>query len=178
MTADEFIAWSLDQTEGAHYELLGGQVYSMAPERMAHNLTKAEVYVRLRDAVSKAGLNCQVLTDGMTVRVDAETVYEPDAAVRCGDRLAGDRISYDDPVIVVEIPSPASEAIDSTAKLIDYFRLISVRHYLVVRTDRPVLVHHERSADGQIQTRILASGELRLNPPGIVLDVASLFPPQ
>jgi Uma2 family endonuclease len=33
MTADEFIAWAMEQPEGEHYELVAGEVVSMAPER-------------------------------------------------------------------------------------------------------------------------------------------------
>ena len=35
MTADEFIAWAMEQTDGVHYELVGGEVVGMAPERLA-----------------------------------------------------------------------------------------------------------------------------------------------
>lgn len=36
MTADEFIAWAMEQSEGQHYELVAGEVVSMAPERAVH----------------------------------------------------------------------------------------------------------------------------------------------
>ncbi len=33
MNADEFIEWAMTRPEGEHYELCGGEVVGMAPER-------------------------------------------------------------------------------------------------------------------------------------------------
>ena len=64
----------------------------------------------------------------------------------------------------------------NTQKLGDYFRVPSVRHYLIVNTSRRTVVHHERIADGSVQTRIVTGGTLDLQPPGLTLEVAELFP--
>ena len=112
----------------------------------------------------------------MAIRIDDRTVYEPDAAIRCGDTLSDDAVFYDDPVLVVEIQSPSTSNVDANNKLANYFRLPSVQHYLILRVRQPMVIHHQRGRDGTIQTRILASGELRMDPPGITVDVASLFP--
>ena len=176
MTADEFIAWSMAQPKGQRYELSNGEVFGMAPERWYHTRVKGRIFRRFEEAVDLAGLRCEVASDGMAVRIDADTVYEPDAAIRCGEPLSTETVVYDDPMVVVEVLSPSSRAVDGGIKLSDYFRLTSVCHYLIIRTDRRLIVHHERGADGIIQTQIVASGQLRLAPPGITLDVASLFP--
>lgn len=57
----------------------------------------------------------------------------------------------------------------------DYFRLPSIRHYLIVRTEDKTIIHHARNADGTILTRIVQGGPIELAPPGIVLT--DLFPP-
>ena len=176
MTAEEFVAWSMDLPDGQRYELTNGEIVAMASERSRHARVKGRVFRRLEEAVEKTSLRCVVYPDGMAVRIDDHTVYEPDAAVRCGEPMPGDQVLYDDPVIVVEVLSPSTMGADAGDKFDDYFRLPSIRHYLIVRTNRPVVVHHERLGDGTIQSRILASGELRLEPPGLSIDVASLFP--
>ncbi len=174
MTSDEFIAWSMEQPEGQHYELAAGEVIAMAPERSGHALAKANVWRRLNDAVEASGLPCDVYPDGMTVTIDANTVYEPDVLVRCGSRVPDDTVRLHDPVIVVEVLSPATRSRDSGAKLIDYFRLPSVRHYLITGTEDRAVIHHARNADGTILTRIVRDGTLSLDPPG--LTVSGLFP--
>ncbi len=176
LTAEQFATWAEKQPEGQRYELADGEIVAMAPERAQHALVKAEIFYRFRQAVERHGVSCTVFTDGMAVRIDAHTVFEPDVALRCGRPLPGAVVVYDDPMVIVEVTSPSTASIDSGSKLEGYFRLASLRHYLIVGTSRPTVIHHERLADGTIQTRILASGELRLDPPGLALDVASLFP--
>ncbi|WP_428488988.1 Uma2 family endonuclease [Rhodopila sp.] len=175
MTSDEFVAWAMRQPEGHRFELVAGQVVAMAPERSAHALTKFHIARRLADAVDQSGLPCQVYPDGMAVTIDAATTYEPDALVRCGPIPPADAIKLDDPVIVVEVLSPSTRARDAGAKLVDYFRLPSVHHYLIVRTEDRAIVHHARNLDGTILTRIVHDGDLHLDPPG--LTVTGLFPP-
>ncbi len=175
MTAEEYVAWAMAQPEGCRYELDDGAVVAMASERLRHALINGAVYRRLVEAAGREAPTCTVFPDGMAIRIDGSTVYEPDAAVRCGEALSDDTVLYDDPVIVVEIQSPATSNVDANSKLANYFRLPSVAHYLILRAKQPMVIHHQRRSDGVIQTRILASGELRLDPPGITLDVASLF---
>lgn len=102
----------------------------MAAERVRHALCKAAVYVALRDAIGKAKLQCTVFPDGMTVRIDEHTAYEPDAAVQCGAKVDLESVMLETPVIVVEVLSPSTGSVDRSAKLVDYFRLESVRHFL------------------------------------------------
>lgn len=176
MTAGAFLQWAMAQPEGVRHELENGEVIAMAPERARHAVTKGATFRALADAIAKAGRPCQVFPDGMAVRIDAATVYEPDAAVRCGDPLDGDALVYDDPVIVVEVLSPSTAMRDESYKLIGYFRLPSVQHYLLVNPESGSVVHHARQRDGTILTRILSGGDLVLDPPGIQVPVAGLFP--
>ena len=175
MTSDRFIAWAMDQPQG-RYELVAGEIVAMAPERSIHSITKGRVYRRLAEAVEAASLRCTVYPDGMAVEVDANTVYEPDAMVRCGEELGDDALIVIDPIIVIEILSPSTSAVDTGNKLTDYFRLASVRHYLLIRADKRVIVHHERDEAGTITTRIVHDGAVRLDPPGI--DLADIFEPE
>jgi Uma2 family endonuclease len=149
----------------------------MAPERAAHNLVKMRAWRALDAAVRAAGLPCQAFGDGMTVEIGEEYDYEPDAVVNCGDRLSGDAVAAPNPVIVVEVLSPSTQSTDTGAKLADYFRVPSVRHYLILRTRDRRVIHHRRGDDGEsIETRVLADGAIRLDPPGIEVAVADFYP--
>jgi Uma2 family endonuclease len=77
-----------------------------------------------------------------------------------------------DPLIVVEVVSPSSVSRDSGSKLEGYFRLASVRHYLIVTTRDRAVIHHQRDDAGGI-TCIIRDGPIRLDPPGI--ELAGLF---
>ena len=177
MTAEDFIAWSIDQpAKGKRFELANGEVVAMASERSRHASVKFRVARRLEEAVEAADLQCTVYPDGMAIRIDPYTVYEPDAAIRCGEELADDALIYEDPVVVVEVLSPSTAGVDTGGKFEGYFKLPTLSHYLIVRPRPASVIHHARLADGTIQTRIMASGLLQLSPPGITVDVAALFP--
>ena len=176
MTADEFLDWAMAQPDGARYELVAGEVVAMAPERASHGRAKVAVLDSLRAAVAAAGLPCEAFIEGMAVRVDDTTVYEPDVLLRCGLPVADDCVEIGDPVIVVEVLSPSSRQKDTGGKLDDYFRLPSVRHYLIVKTANRTVIHHRRDDAGELQTRILRDRTIELQPPGLSVEVASLFP--
>jgi Uma2 family endonuclease len=171
MTADEFIAWAMEQPETEHYELIDGEIVAMAPERLSHVRMKGRIFRRLAGAIEAAGLPCEALPDGMAVQVDETTAYEPDAQVRCGPSLDPDAVKIFDPMIVVDVLSPSTQGVDSGNKLVDYFRVPSIRHYLIVRASDGRTIHHWRGADGEINTRIHAGGPITLDPPGIEFDL-------
>lgn len=174
MTVEQFIDWAMAQPRGK-FELYGGRVVQMSPERVEHIEVKGDVFVALRAAVREAHANCHVLTDGATLKIDDRTAYKPDALVYCGEKLPRGTIIVPEPVIVVEVTSPTSEARDAGAKLAGYFRLKSLVHYLIVDPDDRLVVHHLRGEDGVITTRVIENGEILLDPPGLRLPLADLF---
>lgn len=174
MKVPEFLAWAAAQPRG-RYELVQGEVVAMAPERARHNLAKAAVYRALSDAVARAGLSCTVFTDGMTVVIDNEHSREPDAAVQCGVATDLDSMILQAPLIVVEVVSPSSERDDTGDKLIEYFSVPSIRHYLIVNPAKGVVIHHARNEAGDISTRIANAGDVNMEPPGLSVPVRQLL---
>jgi len=174
MSRDEYRRWAEQQPTG-RFERIDGVVVAMAPERASHADRKALVWLALRQAVAGAGLNCHVYPDGMTIELD-DSDFEPDAILHCGEALPGDAIAVPDPLVVVEVLSPSTRGDDLTRKLVAYFRVPSVRHYLIFWADQPQVLHHRRQDDGPgIETRVLTSGEIRLDPPGVTITVESVY---
>jgi Uma2 family endonuclease len=175
MSREEYRTWAEQQPNG-RYERINGIVVArdgagpMAPERAHHNRRKFRAALAFDAAIKAAGLPCEVFTDGMTVEV-GDSDYEPDAVVRCGEKLAGDMIAVPDPLIIVEVLSPSTSSADRAWKLQEYFRLPSLRHYLIIWADKPQIAHHERGEDGKIETRTVIGVEVRLDPPGITITV-------
>jgi Uma2 family endonuclease len=173
MTVDEYLVWA--RAQPGRYELFAGVVYAMTPERVAHGKIKYAVQSALETAIERAGLPCHMLPDGITVRVDNDTAHEPDALVYCGDEVPDSAIEVDNPVIVVEVLSPSTRYIDASAKLAGYFRVATVRHYLIVDPDKRLIIHHARGSDDSILTRIVREGSFSLQPPGLELRFDDIF---
>ena len=185
MTVDEFLVWETTVAPEGKFELHDGYVvpknrdpetWAMAPERVRHVRAKARAWRALDGAINEAGMDCEAFADGITVRTGADNMYEPDAVVRCGEWLDGDTTEIHDPVIVVEVLSPSTSSTDYGKKLRDYFSLPSVQHYLVIDPDGRRVVHYTRQVGVDTYlTRILATGPLLLDPPGIEIQVDDVF---
>jgi len=174
MTVDEFLAWS--QQEEARWELHEGHPVAMSPERVVHVLTKGHAYLALNNAIASAGAPCLAVPDGAMVRISARTAFEPDALVYCGPTVPPDAVEIPTPVIVVEVLSEGTAARDHGTKLEGYFSLPSVVHYLILDPDGRKAIHHKRGEGDLIETRIVRNGSLRLDPPGLDIDVSDMFP--
>jgi Uma2 family endonuclease len=174
MTVDEYLRWSLAQDDG-RYELVAGEVVAMAPETNRHVDAKYSAWLALRSAIQQAGVDCSAIGDGVGVAIGDETVREPDFSVQCGSREPDERLLAG-PVIVGEVLSPTSTRSDTGAKLAEYFRLPSVRHYLIVDPFARLVIRHSRAgADEPIATEIHRSGLIVLNPPDIEVAMQDLF---
>jgi Uma2 family endonuclease len=171
MTVDEYLAWGDSQSERQRTELINGQVVVLPPERVVHSRVKGSVHLALLQAVKAAGLPCEALPNGPTVRIDEHTAYEPDALVYCGEPPATNSMLVANPIIVVEVLSPTTAHSDTSAKLIGYFKVPSVIHYLIIDPDDRTVTHYTRNGTPSL----LNGGELRLDPPGINLVVETLF---
>ena len=175
MTVDDYLAWAAVQREAPRSELINGQIVFMSPEQLAHTRIKGSVYFAIRQAITAAAIEAEVLTHGATVPIDAHTGYEPDATVRLGAPLPGRGMKVPDPIIVVEVLSPTSVHMDTSAKLIGYFKLPSVHHYLIIDPDATAVAHHSRGANGTVSGHTVTSGTIRLDPPGLSIDVSEIF---
>lgn len=79
-------------------------------------------------------------------------------------RLADDAREIASPVVVVEVSSPSTAYRDGRR-----------HHYLIVDPERRRVIHHARGVGDGITTRILAKGPLALSPPGLTIQVETLF---
>ena len=139
----------------------------------AHLRVKSAVWLALRNAIRAAGAPCQALPDGASIET-GESDYEPDAVVNCGPAMADDAIAAPNPVIVVEVLSPGTAAADTGGKLVGYFQVPSVVHYLIIHATKRVVTHHRRTSDG-IDMRIIVAGAVEMTPPGLTISLDEIY---
>jgi Uma2 family endonuclease len=173
MSREDYRAWAASQPSG-RFERMSGVVVAVAPERAAHNTRKMAAWLALHRAVQGAGLPCFVYGDGMTVEVD-DSDYEPDVVMHCGAKLPGEAVAVPDPLLIIDVLSPSTNGIDRAWKLKEYFRLPSLRHYLIVWPDRQQIAHHQRTDSGGVDTRTITNGVITLQPPGISIALEDIY---
>ena len=166
----EFHAWHARQPE--RWEYVGGVPRLMAPASMNHGLIKKNITTAFDVALGDGP--CVALPDGVQVEAE-DLVAQPDAVITCAPVDHATPVVRE-PIVIVEVLSPSSQADDTIHKLAAYTQLPSLRHYLVVWQDRRRVLHMRRTAESEPwQTTIIGDGAIRLDPPGLELAVARIY---
>jgi len=178
MTVDEFLAWGVRQ-EGGRYELFKGRVIMQQPQTWGHAELRVRIYNLLVTAIERAGISFFAAPDGMTVRIGKDESFEPDALVAPLPKPGRLDLEIPNPVLVVEVLSPSTAKRDLTDKLAGYFKVPSIKHYLVIDREEREIIWYRRAAGNALEPPIaLREGALKLDPPGIELLLADVFPPE
>jgi len=177
MNVDEFLVWSERQppSDDHRYELVDGEVVAVARlETIGHNRAKWAAWQTLDDAMEAAGLPCPVFIKGMGVAINDNTVRLPDVVVESGLASDPNAVLISEPLIVVEVVSPGGTN-PIADKLLDYYSVASIRHYLLSLLEKRAVVHYQRNEQGAFDIRIAKDGDIVLDPPGLSVSVAAFL---
>jgi Uma2 family endonuclease len=78
-----------------------------------------------------------------------------------------------EPVIIVEVMSPSSEADDAGRKWFSYRKIPSLKHYLVLSQDERAVQLHSRAGD-LWRERFVSAGRVELDDPPVRLDIDAI----
>ena len=128
-------------------EYYRGEVFAMAGATFEHTLIKDNF---AREAGNQMkGRPCVVLTSDMRVKVDPTGLYTyPDAAIVCDGPRFEDNV-FDtllNPQVVMEVLSDSTEKYDRGAKFRHYRQIASLKEYLLVAQDRPLVERYTRNS--------------------------------
>lgn len=174
MTAEQFVAWAEARPE-KHWELFHGAPQMQQSQTWGHANLKGLIYAALLRETRARATDHFAAVDGLVVKVDANTAFEPDVVVYAGPRMQRGEIVVPKPVIVVEVLSPSTARRDLTQKLAGYFRVASIEHYVIADPDAQELIYYRRQGEGIAPPIILKDGVLRFDPPGIEFELAEIF---
>jgi Uma2 family endonuclease len=158
MTLAEFLAW--DDGTDRRYELLDGVPVMMAPSLEAHGEFAAALAITIGNRLKPL---CRVISEaGLLIPDRADTHYVADLAVTCAPREPGRRMVAE-PVLVVEIRSPARDEVSQWRKVADYRTLPSVQEILVAFSDERRVELQRRTADGWRVEDLIGMAETSLS---------------
>jgi len=145
MSTRDFLDWDATQTQ--RHEFVGGEVFAMAGAGEAHVTAALNVAMALRQHL--AGTPCRTFITDMKLRVDAaDAFFYPDVMVTCSAADAADPMVKREPVLLVEVLSPATAAYDRGDKFAAYRKLPSLRELLLVDTDSRRCDLYRKGDDG------------------------------
>jgi Uma2 family endonuclease len=181
MTVPQFLDWA--EARRAHlpydepkWELFDGIPEMQEHERWSHGRNKVAIYMAIRDAIARSGLELEVALDSIGVEIPSSGSYRPEVVVFPAGMIGDDDRLAPSPVIVVEVLSPSTMHKDLRIKADGYARVNSIEHYIVADPENRAILHYSRQ--GPVLTppaEPITSGLLRLMPPGLDIDVSRCF---
>ena len=167
---------TLEQHSPVRHEFFAGEIYAMAGGTPAHAALAAAI---LRLIGNQLPSGCRTYTSDLRVRIQASDVTTyPDGAVVCGKVVpaSDDAIAVTNPVLLVEVTSPSTEAYDRGAKLEHYRSLPSLQTVLIL-SHREVRVDlfTRNPSGGWTAVAFVAGTSFQIDSFGIVISVDDLY---
>lgn len=128
MTVEEY----LDFEERSHirHEFLDGRIFAMTGASLRHNAISDNLHSIFKNHL--AGSKCRSFLLDVKVRIESSnSFYYPDVVVSCtpSDMSV---TSIENPVLIVEVLSPATASIDRREKVMAYSQIDSLEEYIIV----------------------------------------------
>ena len=176
ITPDEYLR--LERAAEYRSEYFAGEIFAMAGGSFRQSLIKTNVSRELSLALK--GHTCVACDSDLRIKVNASGLYSyPDASVIC------EPIEFDDeirdtvlnPILLVEVLSPSTEAYDRGKKFEHYRRIPSLREYLLVSQESPLIEHYLRTEDKKWMMTEVSGLDATLVLPslGIELTLREIF---
>lgn len=139
----------IERAGEVRYEFHEGELFAMAGGTLEHGRICGNCHGALRDATKKTG-SCEAFTSELKVEVQPGGKYVyPDAGLACPKLKESTALTgaITNPCLIVEVTSDSSGNYDRGAKLKYYFSLPSLKEYLIIDQDRPIITVFRRRGD-------------------------------
>jgi len=145
-SVEEYLA--LERSAPYKSEFHDGQIYAMTGASRKHNLVTVNIARELSAQLKKRP--CEAYINDMRVKAaEARSYHYPDIAVVCGSPQFEDAHidTLLNPTVLIEVLSPSTEAYDRGGKFAHYRKIPSLREYLLVTQDQPIIERYQRQGD-------------------------------
>ncbi|MDT5270651.1 MAG: hypothetical protein QOH49_2837 [Acidobacteriota bacterium] len=171
--------FALEDASDARFEYWDGDIVCMSGGSRAHHIICSNILASL--AVALRGARCRPFTGDVPIWTPTLPPYRyPDASVVCGEPEFKNQKGHDalvNPVVVVEVMSPSTAALDEGPKFVAYQAIPTLRDYLLVSQDEPRVTRHERLESGDWERRDVTDldASLELESIGCALKLRDIY---
>ncbi|GGM96246.1 hypothetical protein GCM10007092_07280 [Thermus composti] len=169
LSPEEYLAW--EERQAVRHELLEGVPHAMAGASRVHNLLVGNLYVLLRPLARAKG--CRIYTETVKLRIGRATFYYPDLMVVCQGEPPHSHYE-ENPCLLVEVLSEATEAIDRREKLWRYREIPTLQGYLLVDSRARRVEAYTREGEEWLY-RVAEAGELEVPCLGGRLSLEAVY---
>ena len=149
-TPEEYITLerkAIPDAETVRSEYINGKIIGRSSSNLSHNLITGNIAAGLYTRLKNRG--CFAFANEMRVSIPAANSYfYPDVGVVCEEPRFEDDV-FDillNPIVVVEVLSPSTEAYDRGDKFAHYRQLQSLQEYILISQDKVRVDHYVRHA--------------------------------
>ena len=151
LTPEEYITLerkAVPDAETVRREYVKGEIIAMSGASRAHNLITMNISTALHSRLKSRG--CETYANEMRVSSPLTSSYfYPDIVVVCEEPQFEDDV-FDtllNPIVIVEVLSPTTEAYDRGEKFSHYRQIESLKEYIVVSQDKVNVERYLRKPD-------------------------------
>ncbi len=178
MSHAEYLAF--EASSEVRHEYLNGEIFAMSGGSPQHAALAMAIGAALGNALRDRP--CRVLSSDARVRAKATGLSTyADVTVVCArmETDPDDPHGITNPVLVVEVLSPTTEAYDRGAKAAHYRRIPSLREYVLMSQDEPLIEVYRRNERGNwelvAEARRGEQATIEAGGAPIVLDVDAIY---
>ena len=143
-TVEEYI--ELLKNSDERFEYFNGEIVTLSGGKVAHIRISLSVARSLETRLE--GRPCEVFSSDMAIKVPRAFPFRfADASVACSEAVFEPMKGIDmlvNPLLLVEVLSSSAEAYDLGEKFTEYQSIASFREYLLVKQERPYVIHYAR----------------------------------
>ncbi|MBV8310380.1 MAG: Uma2 family endonuclease [Planctomycetaceae bacterium] len=174
-TPQEYLA--LERKSEMRNEYYNGEIFAMAGASREHNLIAGNVNAEIRDQILDRP--CESYPSDMRVYIEATGLYTyPDVTVVCGEPRFQDREvdTLLNPMVIVEVLSPTTEAYDRGDKFRHYRRIGSLREFVLISQDQMMVERYTRQGNDWVLSDITDPDQvLKLESIGCQIPLGRIY---
>ena len=171
LTPEEYITF--ERKAPFKNEFIRGEIVAMSGASRTHNRITGDVFRGISNQL--VGSECEAFIGDMRVKAGTTASYfYPDVVVACNELRFEDDV-FDtllNPIIVVEVLSPSTEADDRGEKFARYRELTSLQEYILISQDKVRVEQHLRRGMQWVSTEFSALTDML---PLVSIDCALLL---
>ena len=151
MSVEEYLA--LEEKSKIRHEYMDGEIFVMSGGTRKHSLAGTNILTEL--GLQLRERDCEVHAGELRISVRGGHFVYPDVTVACGDiQTEDDDKTLLNPIVVFEVLSKSTEKRDRGDKAEDYFRLNSLKDYVLVSQYRVRVEHFSRQKNNEWTLKI------------------------
>lgn len=173
LTADEYLA--TERAASFKSEFIDGEVIPMSGASEAHNLISGNLLVALAQRLKPRKF--RVYPSDMKVRSPQGSYTYPDVCIAGADAQFEDgrRDILLNPILIVEVLSPSTEANDRGRKFERYRTIDSLQTYVLISQDHSAVEVYSRDPSGRWSMAAFHEGAVLIPHPDCEISISEIY---